>query len=483
MSSSIEDMKEKLNSVGRGFCLAKWLQVTVHLQTGHTHSCHHPITHKIPLSELEKDPSALHNTEYKKNQRKAMLEGKRPSECEYCWRIEDLPGNQTSDRHLKSNDEWAAPYFQEVLDAGPIKNINPKYLEVSFSNKCNFKCAYCNPVVSSKWMSEIKQHGPYPTHNPFNSIEGYQHLNKMPIEDEDENPYVRAFWQWMPDLYKDLRVFRVTGGEPLLAKSTFKLLDFIEQNPNPNLELGINSNLGVPKSIVVDFTTRLNSLIAKGAVKKAYVYTSLDTFGKQAEVIRDGLNMEIFQENLSYLLENSKKLIVTFMTTFNVFSLPKFSEYINFVYELKKSQKDRNAGNYVFVDISYLSHPQFLSCKLAPQNMIGKYLDPVLGFMKERSSLKIGNEEGFHEFEVIKMARLIEYMNKPMDENEIKWQRIDLKFFMDEYEKRRGFSFEKTYPEMISFFNEIKSSYAQWQLDNPHSIWPGEYLRMNRPSN
>ena len=36
------DMKKDLDEVGKGMCLAKWTQVTLQLQTGHNHSCHHP---------------------------------------------------------------------------------------------------------------------------------------------------------------------------------------------------------------------------------------------------------------------------------------------------------------------------------------------------------------------------------------------------------------------------------------------------------
>ena len=74
--------KEKLDTISPSFCAAKWKQVTLHLQTGHNHSCHHPTTHKIPLDEIKNDPSALHNTQFKKEQRKLMLEGKRPAECD-----------------------------------------------------------------------------------------------------------------------------------------------------------------------------------------------------------------------------------------------------------------------------------------------------------------------------------------------------------------------------------------------------------------
>ena len=88
-------MKKLLNRTGPGFCLAKWTQVTMHLGVGLTHSCHHPSPHKIPEEEIAQNPGALHNTSFKKAQRKAMLNGHRPKECDYCWRVEDNGDNTT----------------------------------------------------------------------------------------------------------------------------------------------------------------------------------------------------------------------------------------------------------------------------------------------------------------------------------------------------------------------------------------------------
>ena len=107
MSQEYNSEKLKtINSVSPSFCLAKWLQVTIDIVNGTTNSCHHPQRHYIPIQELEKDPTALHNTNFKKEQRKMMLEGQRPPECSYCWDMEDL-GNQYSDRYIKSTDSWA----------------------------------------------------------------------------------------------------------------------------------------------------------------------------------------------------------------------------------------------------------------------------------------------------------------------------------------------------------------------------------------
>jgi hypothetical protein len=74
--SSAEDMQAQL---GPALCLAKWKQVSLHLQTGMNNSCYHPPLHKINIEDIKRNPSALHNTEHKKTQRQMMLAGERPS--------------------------------------------------------------------------------------------------------------------------------------------------------------------------------------------------------------------------------------------------------------------------------------------------------------------------------------------------------------------------------------------------------------------
>ena len=258
------DYKKQLDSISPSFCTAKWTQTTLHLGVGHTHSCHHPRTHVIPISEIQKDPSALHNTSFKKSIRKEMLNGVRPKECDYCWKVEDA-GELLSDRVLKSYEPWSRPFIDDVLTAGSSESINPKYLEVSFSNVCNFKCSYCSPDVSSKWMEEIKEHGPYPTSTQFNNLNWIKIQNKEPIPEREENPYVDAFWQWWPSLYPDLHTFRITGGEPLLSKHTFQVLDYIISNPNTQLELSINSNFCVPDELFDKFIKKLQLIKKQNA--------------------------------------------------------------------------------------------------------------------------------------------------------------------------------------------------------------------------
>ena len=117
---------KKLNEVSPSFCLAKWYNVSIHIPTGQTHSCYHPRSHKIPLEEIKIDVGALHNTNYKKEQRTLMLKGERPSECEFCWQIEDS-GSNLSDRAYRSKDVFEEHLLEE---AKTIENPHPRYVEV-----------------------------------------------------------------------------------------------------------------------------------------------------------------------------------------------------------------------------------------------------------------------------------------------------------------------------------------------------------------
>lgn len=450
--ASLDQIKKELAQVSPSFCTAKWLQVTMHLQNGQTHSCHHPMTHLVPLDELAQNPSALHNTNYKKQARKKMLNGERPSECSYCWTMEDLSKDLYSDRHIKSNDDWARSHLQEIAHKPWDQNINPTYAEVAFSNTCNFKCAYCAPYVSSKWMAEVKEHGPYPTRKRFGSLRYLKHHKLMPFEDESSNRYIEAFWQWWPELYSTLKVFRITGGEPLLSSNTFKVLDYISEHPNKNLDLIVNSNMGVSLELVEKFSKKIALLRKDRLVKSVEVYTSLDTWGEQAEFIRTGLDLKKFRTNIDMLYQHNEEIKVVIMCAFNVLSVFRFKELIDFVIEQKTL-----FGRDMVLDISCLRYPSFLDVRILPQKWKNE-LHVILSYM--RSKQQTADKVGLKDYEIIKMERLVEYANSKAPARWLKIQRRDLVNFLEEFDRRRKTDFIKDFPE-------FKDDFLDWKMHKP----------------
>jgi organic radical activating enzyme len=452
-------VRDELNSQGCGMCLAKWTQVTMHLQLGHTHSCHHPKTHPIPQREIKRNPSALHNTRYKKLKRREMLEGKRPEECDYCWGIEDN-SNRFSDRTFKSAEQWSYPHMDEIKNSSWRDDFNPRYVEVAFSNACNFKCSYCAPAFSTKWMEEIEEHGAYPTTDKFNDLEYNRQENKMPIPQSEENPYVEAFWKWWPDLYQDLHTFRITGGEPLMSKDTWKVLDYIieQKNPNTNLSLAINSNLGIPDVLVDRFIEKIKRITEENKVREFIVFTSVDTWGDQAEYIRNGLVFNKFWDNVNKVLTECPKINLTFMSTYNGLSIPNYHKLINGIYQLKEEygSTDRYWNSAAFLDSSYLRFPTHQTVQVMPKEWAPKiYEDAQLA---DFLSVPLFDHKyvGYSDIEIQKIKRIYDWMIAPVDEKQLQKQRFNFYNYFNAHDNRRGTDFKKVFPEFADFYEDCK---------------------------
>jgi len=490
-SENINNVKTLLNKTGCGFCLAKFTQVTMHLGTGTTHACHHPKPHKIPLDEIQKDPAALFNTTHLKSARKEMLDGKRPAECDYCGRIED--NKSPSDRFYKSLEPWALEHHDKIVNSDPTENIFPTYLEVDFSNACNFACTYCGPEFSSKWVENLKHHGPVKLlegtpHEQWSH--GWQDLDKLNYKHSEFNPYIDAFWKWFPEAYKHLKVYRITGGEPLLSKETFRSMDWLIENPNPELEFNINSNMGVPEKLWQQFIDKLVILTSGNYIKKFTLFTSADGWGERAEYARPGLDFELFKKRYEQLLQLGKVRVVT-MCAFNIFSITSIIDLLKWQVELKAkynpnqmlaqlekdflidfgeskshTEKLSDAGNHhglVGIDLPYLRSPAFLDAHYADKELIQNYLIPAMNYMSDNTrNISWGIHRGFLEdYEVEKLKRIVMeclYFNKSnKDDSEVVLiHRARFYDFVNDIDRRHDRSFVETFPEMINFYDKCK---------------------------
>jgi hypothetical protein len=449
--SRIQKFIPIMNEISPTFCMAKWHHTTIYLQTGETHSCYHPTPHKIPLDEIVIDASALHNTEQKKHERLAMLNGEKPSGCNYCWNIEALGEDYISDRKERNSTIYTPERFQQIKEGDWDQNINPQYIEISFGNECNFKCGYCHPKHSSSYYKEIKDHGPYITvKNHRNDIDWFQ------IYEEEINPYVAAWWRWWPKVRKTLTILRITGGEPLLQKSTWKLLDDLEVNPLPNLELNINTNFGV-KSVLIDrLVEKVNNLIAKDAIKDFKVFTSMDTWGKPAEYIRTGLDLEVWERNLdTYLTKTS--LPITFMITFNILTVTNFQSLLEKILEwrVKYNGTAQNKWQRIRFDTPYLKEPLQYDMNLLPKDEFMPYMQKHLDFIL--ANLDDKNRFKFSELEYEKFLRVVKYMESAIYTPEkLKEGKQDFFNWFTEYDRRRGTDFQNTFPDLVKFYNDCK---------------------------
>lgn len=443
-------IRDELNAISPTFCVAKWKQVTIHLESGLTHSCHHPGVHKIPLTNLDSNPSVLHNTPYKKRMRKEMLEGKVVKECGYCNKIDQNSKHTFSDRIYKSKEGWAYKYIPEILEKGWEYDPSPSYLEVSFSKECNCQCIYCSASFSSRWLKDIEKNGAYPT-----SVFNRDIIENEQVEfEKKDNPYIKAFWKWFPDIYDSLEFFRITGGEPLLEEDTFNVLDFLIENPKKENNIGINSNLCVNDKLFDRFIDKMKLLSNKKKDRKKLVlYTSCEASNKKANYIRPGLYYEKWLRNCRKFLEEVEHVKLSFMCTYNLLSITSFKDFLNDILSLKKQFPLK-----IHLDVPYLLNPPYLYGGIITKDFL-PYIEESVTFMYKNLDIpewEFMSGNGFYRFEAQKMKRVYEIIkHRPEDEYVINLRKDFIKF-IDEWDKRRNTLFIQTFPEYTKFYDYCK---------------------------
>ena len=471
-TTSVIKIIKKNEEVSPTFCLAKWKQVSINLTAGLTHSCYHPPDHKIPLEELALDPSTLHNTSFKKSERQLMIDGKRPDGCSYCWNIEDSPGNHVSDRQYHSLGLHAMqPDVYEEITQNPDPanySVIPSNVEVNFSGVCNFKCSYCSPHLSTEWKKEIDKYGVYPTTVPHNSVDYFKQIGLMPIPARDYNPYVEAFWKWWPDLYKQLSLFRMTGGEPLMDVNTYKVLDYIIDNPKKNLHLALTTNLCPDKKLLEKYYSKLDKIKENESLQQITMYVSCDAYGKRAEYIRNGMDFDYLVNNADTFLTNypmSSKVTfsLSFIATINLMSITSLRDFLDkTIIGLRRKHNidsNRNYRQRIFVDTPILHSPAWQSIQILP-NRYRDILRADIEYFKAKVIFEHDKMEDeayaqLRDFEVAKLERVLSWMEQGdnLPAEKIKRDRADFYKFFTEHDFRREASFLETFPEMEDFWD------------------------------
>lgn len=445
-----DKIRVKLDAVSPSLCLAKWQQTSLHLTTGMTNSCYHPPLHKIDASQILKEPHRLHNTKEKINQRAQMLSGIRPSGCSYCWTMEDQ-GN-FSDRHYRSGEPWAAKHFDTIAVSDPRRPVNPSYVEVNFSNICNFRCSYCSPQFSSAWAEDAQRHGAWPTSNRHNDPVYFQG-DRQPIHHREHNPYVAAFWTWWPELYPTLEHFRMTGGEPILDHNTYKVLDYVRSNPKSDLHLATTSNFCPGnESLWNRYLTAVKDICDNDCVEHFMQFVSVDAWAQQAEYLRNGLDFWQLEKHVNeFLSQVDRRSSLTFIITYNNLSVTSIQQLLQWILDLR--QRHSLTYQRVWFDVPVLRQPGWQNINILPQSYQTIHQQAV-DFVQNNLHTDHQPMHGFKDFELEKLQRNLAYMkSQPSNVNEL---RADFYRFFSEHDRRRGTDFIRTFPEMMEFWKECE---------------------------
>lgn len=340
-------------------CLLKLSWSTVFLWEGVVSSCHR--TGRIPIPNNFKE---IHNNSSRFAERIAMNNNQWPTNsCAYCKNIEDNDGVSDRIKQIEfikqSNDIDLIP--KELIVNPNAVDVSLTMLEVYFSNRCNMSCLYCGPQLSSKWVKEDKKFGKHNVLWDQNDILYKERLLK--------------FWEWLDQIYLNLRVLNILGGEPFYQEELIQCIEFLRSRPaNKKLKLSIFSNLKISKNRLDKILSLLKQLHDDQKIESIKIICSIDCWGTEQEYVRVGMNINQWEKNFLYLLNDMPWINLSIASTINSLSIKTMSTLYEKINEYNKVRK-------VSFGFNMLKHPNYMDPSIFPTGFFDQDFKNILESM------------------------------------------------------------------------------------------------------
>lgn len=227
--------------------------------------------------------------------RNDLLSGKKPKECNNCWKVEE--------KKLTSIRMHNVKRLKKDLLTKYLHNPQITNFDIKFNNTCNFKCRICDAGNSSLFAQEQHQFRNTP-------------LVVQPNWSEDQ-----TFVDQMATHLPNIRNIDMFGGEPFLIKKFKEVLQLaVEQDYAKHIRLHYNSNGSIWPEHLLPFWP---------SFELVDIHFSIDAVGKQFDLQRGG-NWDNVEKNILRLRDlGLANLSINIMPTISVMNI----YYIDQVYE------------------------------------------------------------------------------------------------------------------------------------------------------
>ena len=243
--------------------------------------------------KLDVSPAEFNNSKQLNKVKDTIRAGKIPKECKNCSSQESQ--GYTSTRTLALKD------WNYTIDTVPNR---PLYLDIRWSNLCNFSCRTCEPAFSSEISREQQS---FPIHK-FNKLAKSDILNML-------NNVVRI---------------NFTGGEPLLIKENIEILKYLIDNNQTNCELLITTNASVINDYIINLIKQFDCV---------HWTISIDAVSHSAEYIRNGTVWTNVNNNIHTIL--NLKQSVALNCVLSAYSILAIDNLVCYFSELKTQHTDQ----------------------------------------------------------------------------------------------------------------------------------------------
>ena len=347
------------------FCMAPWVHTYISPQMERRLCCASlekatnfkqyidssgPNTKQLELLDLK----THWNSDYMKNVRLKLLEGKEIPQCETCNHklLNAQVYRQHFNRMYKSQMDEA---FEKTDDTGHT-TMEVSSFDYRFSNLCSFSCRMCGDMLSSSWEAENKKAGKV---EPWAQKDVKEQLQKF-----HDQTVVKEFMNAVEN--KTIKEFYWCGGEPLMWKIHWTAMQrVVELGYADSVFARYNSNMArinfYGLNLFDDILTKFHDW---------QINASIDGTGEIGEYIRTGLKYDEWYSNMQYakkFVRHPRQLQLDLTVT-----LPGLFDLEN-MYELQKDLRIPLLCKKVFT----FSPNVFMSPLFMPQKLLHKMVDKV----------------------------------------------------------------------------------------------------------
>lgn len=347
-------MKER----SKTFCVYPWVEMMANTTGEHSYCCiakQKSILkeNKIPYRVGQDTFQDAWNSDFMKNLRKDMLDGKKISACETCYFQESIGQTSYRERH---NDYWTNK-LGEDLDKRIEKSIEndysvddpPVYLDLRLGNLCNLKCRMCNHYNSSQIAKESSEL--LKKDHEFKKI--FAHTFKT-LKVRDYGTWYESNFMWdeIIGMIPHLKKVYLTGGEPTLIENNYRFMrEIINQNRQNDVQLFFNTNTTNGKKEFLDLLEQFPNVSLN---------CSIDGYRAGNDYIRYPSKWpKIEKVFIEYVKRQNINLNVTpVFQVYNVLSISNLLSWVNTIYK----KFDRRIG----VDILINDSMPYLNVEILP---------------------------------------------------------------------------------------------------------------------
>ena len=291
------------------FCMLPWMHMHA-FPDGRVYPCclaeyFHPVgdLRKNTMREVWNQPKY-------KAMRVNMLADKPCVECTKCYE-QERHGAFSMRNDANRNYGHMIKEVKQTQADGTHDEFKIRYWDVRFSNLCNFRCRSCGPIFSSNWYGDhVKLYNRKP------DVLG-RDMERVEYAAGDEDSMERQMVEHVP--YLEQVYF--AGGEPLIMKEHYILLEKLIESGKTDIRLQYNTNfseLAFKDKHVFEYWRHF---------KNVSVGASLDGMDAQAELIRKGADWRQTVDNRERMMREVPHVdfyVSSTVSSMNVLHVLKF---------------------------------------------------------------------------------------------------------------------------------------------------------------